>query len=150
MAQRDAGSAPAMHVLALEDSVLPVVEAGLVDLVDDGYDVAKGLTLTHLPGHTAHQLGLRVDRGDARAIFCGDALHSPVQIIDPEVSTAFCADPRIAAATRRGLLEDAVEANRLLVPAHFRGHRRAHIRCNSAGFEPVFSCHPGQTEQAKE
>jgi hypothetical protein len=24
------------------------------------------------------------------------------------------------------------------VPAHFRGHRCAHIRGNSAGFEPVF------------
>lgn len=149
MAQRGAGSAPTMHVSALEDSVLPVVGAGLVDLVDDGYDVARGLTLTHLPGHTANQLGLRVDRGDARAIFFGDALHSPVQIIDPGVSTSSCADPRIAGATRRGLLEDAVETNRLLVPAHFRGHRCAHIRCNSTGFEPVFSCRPGQTEQPK-
>jgi glyoxylase-like metal-dependent hydrolase (beta-lactamase superfamily II) len=143
MAQRDAGSAPAIHILALQDSVLPVVEAGLVDLVEDGHDLAAGLTLVPLPGHTAHQMGLRINRHDGHAIFCGDALHSPVQILDPSVSTSSCADPKVAATTRRILLEDAVETKRLVVPAHFRGHRCAHIRCRSGGFEPVFSCQPG-------
>src|SRR3954469_22306362 len=42
MTQPGAGNAPAMPVSALEDSVLPVVGAGLVDLVGDGYDVARG------------------------------------------------------------------------------------------------------------
>jgi glyoxylase-like metal-dependent hydrolase (beta-lactamase superfamily II) len=143
MAQLRSGSAPAMHARALQDSVLPVVEAGLADLVDDGYEIAKGLTLIPLPGHTAGQMGMRIDRDDARAIFCGDALHSPVQIFQPELPTSSCADPRLAAVTRRGLLEDASETNRLLVPAHFRGQRCAHIRCAAAGFEPVFDCRPG-------
>jgi glyoxylase-like metal-dependent hydrolase (beta-lactamase superfamily II) len=138
MARRDAGSAPAIHIAALQDSVLPVVEAGLVDLVKDGHDLAEGLTLVPLPGHTANHMGLRINRRDARAVFCGDALHSPVQILDPGISTSSCADPEVAATTRRGLLEDAAETNRLVVPAHFRGHRCAHIRGNSAGFEPVF------------
>jgi glyoxylase-like metal-dependent hydrolase (beta-lactamase superfamily II) len=143
MARRDAGSAPAIHILALQDSVLPVVEAGLVDLVDDGYDVAEGLTLTPLPGHTPGQMGLRIERRDGRAVFCGDALHSPVQIFEPTISTSSCADPRVAAETRRTLLEDAAETNRLVVPAHFRGRRCAHVRCSSsAGFEPVFGCEP--------
>ncbi len=145
MARRDAGSAPAMHILALQDSVLPVIEAGPVDLVEGGHDLAEGLTLVPLPGHTANQMGLQIDRPDGRAIFCGDALHSPVQIFDPGISTLSCADPRVAAATRRALLEEAVETSRLVVPAHFRGHRCAHIRCGSAGFEPVFSCQPDYT-----
>jgi glyoxylase-like metal-dependent hydrolase (beta-lactamase superfamily II) len=84
-ARRAAGGAPDMHILALQDSVLPVVEAALVDLADDGYDVAEGLTLMRLPGHTAGQMGLRVDGGDGHAVFCGDAVHSPVQIFEPGV-----------------------------------------------------------------
>jgi glyoxylase-like metal-dependent hydrolase (beta-lactamase superfamily II) len=143
IAQRDAGSAPAIHITALQDSVLPVVEAGLVDLVEDGYDLAEGVTLIHLPGHTDNQMGLRINRHDGRAIFCGDALHSPVQIFAPDISTSSCVDAKVAGTTRRTLLEDAAETNRLVVPAHFRGHRCAHIRCGSAGFEPVFSCQPG-------
>lgn len=142
-AQRNAGSAAPMHALALQDSVLPVVEAGLVDLVEDGHDLATGMTLVPLPGHTAHQMGLRIERPNGRALFCGDALHSPLQVLAPELSTASCADPGLAAMTRRALLEDAAETRRLVVPAHFRGGRCAHVRCVTGGFEPVFACVPG-------
>jgi glyoxylase-like metal-dependent hydrolase (beta-lactamase superfamily II) len=71
LSRRDAGTAPAMHVRGLQDSVLPIMEAGLVDLVDDGHELARGLHLTLLPGHTVGQMGLRIDRPDGRAIFCG-------------------------------------------------------------------------------
>jgi Metallo-beta-lactamase superfamily len=67
LARCDAGTAPAMHVRGLEDSVLPVVEAGLVDPVDDGHELARGLVLALLPGHTMGQMGLQIDRPDGRA-----------------------------------------------------------------------------------
>ncbi len=54
--------------------MIPIVEAGLVDLVDDGAELAPGLVLTPLPGHTPGQMGLRIDCRDSRAIFCGDAI----------------------------------------------------------------------------
>jgi glyoxylase-like metal-dependent hydrolase (beta-lactamase superfamily II) len=139
MARRDAGMAPALHALALQDSVLPIVESGLVDLVDDGYEIAKGLVLTRLPGHTAGQMGLQVDRQNDRAIFCGDTLHSPAQIFEPDISTSTCVNAQEAAVTRRALLEDAADTGRLLVPAHFRGARCARIRRSAAEFEPVFN-----------
>jgi glyoxylase-like metal-dependent hydrolase (beta-lactamase superfamily II) len=73
LGRRDAGTAPAMHVRGLEDSVLPVVDAGLVDLVDDGHELTRGLVLTFLPGHTTGQMGLRIDRPGGlprRASYC--------------------------------------------------------------------------------
>ncbi len=42
------------------DSVIPIVEAKQCDLVDDGHDLGKGLSLCLLPGHTPGQLGLDV------------------------------------------------------------------------------------------
>ena len=143
LARRDAGTALAMHVRGLEDSVLPVIEAGLVDLVDDGHELDRGLVLNLLPGHTMGQMGLRIDRQGGRAIFCGDAVHSPVQICQPGVSTSSCIDADRAAETRRILLEEAAATGRLLVPAHFRGRRRAHIRKTGAGFAPIFEDDPG-------
>ncbi|HEX6013982.1 MAG TPA: MBL fold metallo-hydrolase [Geminicoccaceae bacterium] len=137
-ARCDAGTAPAMHVRGLQDSVFPLVDAGLVDLVDDGHEVAAGLVLAPLPGHTAGQMGLRVDRQRGRAVFCGDAIHSPAQVFQPAVSTSSCADPRLAAATRCALLEEAAATGRLVVPAHFRGQRHARVRSGPVGFEPVF------------
>jgi hypothetical protein len=50
IAQRNAGRAPLIHARALEESVIPIVEAGRADLVDDGYDLGPGLRLEPLPG----------------------------------------------------------------------------------------------------
>ena len=138
MAQREAGTIPALHGAAFEDSVVPILDAGLADLVDDGHELAPGLELTPLPGHTRGQMGALLDQVASRAIFCGDAMHSPVQIYQPDVSTAVDIDPAGAIATRRTVLEEAVETGRLVVPAHFRGRRCAHIRRTGNGFEPVF------------
>ncbi len=142
MAQREAGSVPAIHARPLEESVIPIVEAGLADLVDDGHEPGPGLRLVPLPGHTKGQMGLVVDYGEERAIFCGDALHSPLQILQPDLSTAACVDPKLASETRRSIFAEAADSGRLVVPAHFRGPRRAHIRTSGSFYAPVFG--PGK------
>lgn len=63
-------------------------------------------------------------------------MHSPAQILQPGVSTSSCDDP--AADTRQILLEEAEATGRLMVPAHFRGRRRAYVRHTGAGFAPIF------------
>jgi glyoxylase-like metal-dependent hydrolase (beta-lactamase superfamily II) len=103
-----------------------------------GHELGRGLALTPLPGHTPGQMGLLLDHLSGRAIFCGDALHSPVQIYEPHISTATCTDPSTAIVTRRAILEEATETGRLVVPAHFRGRRCAHVRRAGKAFEPVF------------
>jgi glyoxylase-like metal-dependent hydrolase (beta-lactamase superfamily II) len=121
-----------------EDSVLPIAEAGLLDLVDDGYELAEGLTLLPLAGHTPGQLGVRAD-GSAPAVFCGDAIHTPVQVLDPELSTNGCVDVLEAARVRRVLLENAVDDDLLIVPAHFRGGGCMRVGRTGRGFVPHFA-----------
>ncbi len=103
------------------DSVIPIVEAKACDLVDDGHDIAKGLSLALLPGHTPGQLGLDVVRGKDRAYFVGDAIHSPLQVVLPDLSTGFDTDKQQARETRRKFLEACAGDGRWLVPCHFRG-----------------------------
>jgi glyoxylase-like metal-dependent hydrolase (beta-lactamase superfamily II) len=138
MGQREAGRVPPIHARALEANVIPIVEAGLADLVDDGHEPGPGLRLVPLPGHTGGQMGLVVDYADHRAIFCGDAIHSPLQIFQPDLSTSTCTDPAQANRTRTAILAEAADSVRLVVPAHFRGGRCAHIRPHGSGYEPVF------------
>ncbi len=133
-----AATDPADNHGCFADSVAPLLEAGLVDAVGDDHEIAPGLTLTPLPGHTGGQMGLRIERGGTRAILCGDAIHSPVQVLRPAWSSAFCADRDDAAATRRHLLECAAEDGTLLVPAHFRSCGCARIRRDGDAFTPVF------------
>jgi len=143
MMQRETGCAPLVHARALEESVIPIVEAGLADLVDDGYDLGPGLRFAPLPGHTSGQMGLVVNYARDRAIFCGDAVHSPLQIFHPELSTSVCVDPKLASETRKTIFAEAADSGRLVVPAHFRGPRRVHIRSNGSGYEPVFGARDG-------
>lgn len=136
--QARAAAEPQVGHGSYADSVLPLLEAGRIVTVETGEEVAPGATLVPLPGHTPGQMGLRLQRPQGRAIFCGDAIHSPVQILRPEWSSAFCADPGRAEATRRGLLECAAEEDLLLVPAHFRHCGCARIRRSGDGFLPLF------------
>ena len=108
-----------------------------MELVDDGYELGKGLALLPLPGHTPGQLGVRAE-GAVPAIFCGDAIHSPLQVLDPALSTARCVDPGEARRVRRALLEKAVEGSWLVVPAHFRGTRCMRVVPTTSGFLPSF------------
>ena len=119
---------------SFRDSVLPVVEAGQVDLVDDGYQMGAGLTLQPLPGHSPGQMGLWLDKGNARALFAGDAIHHPLQLIQPELSTGFCTDPGEARISRQTMLASLADSGGLLLPAHFRHCCGWRIERHGAGY----------------
>lgn len=121
------------------DSVLPVIEAGLAETVDDGYDLTRGMRIETMPGHTPGQIGLCLDcRSHGQALFCGDAIHSPVQVYQPDWASAFCSDRKQAVATRLALLERAAETGALVVPAHLRGAHGMTIAREGGGYRPDF------------
>jgi len=130
-----------------QDSVLPVLEAGLVTPVLADELIAPGTTIVPLPGHTAGQVGLEIEQSSGPGLLlCGDAIHSPIQVTHPEWSSFLCHDPAQAEATRRSLIERAAAEELLLLPGHLRaapamGVKRVagrHIPsfCNCRG-EPV-------------
>ena len=133
-----AAAEPGVSHGAFADSVQPLLDAGLVDAVADGHELAPGLVLKPLPGHTVGQMGLWLERAGARAIFCGDAIHSPVQVLRPDWSSAFCTDAEEAADTRRTLLECAAEDGTVLVPAHFRNCGCTRIARDGEGYRPIY------------
>lgn len=114
-------SDPSVNHGSFADSVTPVIEAGLADVVEPGHMVADGAAILPLPGHTPGQVGLDVDTSaGTRIVICGDAIHTPFQVLRPEHSSAFCSDPAGAAETRGALLERAAEDDVVLIPAHLR------------------------------
>jgi glyoxylase-like metal-dependent hydrolase (beta-lactamase superfamily II) len=104
-----------------EDSVVPVHEAGQVLLWEDSHRIDGNLLLEPAPGHTPGSSVLTLTSGSDRALFVGDLMHSPVQILEPETNSCFCEDPAAAIATRRRLLGQAADTNALVLPAHFPG-----------------------------
>ena len=110
-----------------EDSVIPVEQAGLTHLWDDTHRIDANLTLELAPGHTPGSSVLRLDSGSDHALFVGDLVHTPLQIVEPDTNSCFCEDPAAARKTRHELLGRAADDNALVFPAHLGGHGAAEI-----------------------
>jgi glyoxylase-like metal-dependent hydrolase (beta-lactamase superfamily II) len=110
------------------DSVLPVYEAGLVDLVADDHVVTDGVRLVPSPGHTPHHVSLMIESGGHSAVFSGDAIHHPCQIAYPDWGSATDFDPEQAQTSRWELLRRCAESGALIIGAHFADPVAGRIR----------------------
>jgi glyoxylase-like metal-dependent hydrolase (beta-lactamase superfamily II) len=108
------------------DSIAPVLDRAV--LWESTYRVDSNLSLEPAPGHTPGSSIVRLASGPDRAVFVGDLLHSPVQILEPRYNSCFCEDPQQAADTRRSVLERAADTGELVVPAHFAGTSAVEVR----------------------
>jgi glyoxylase-like metal-dependent hydrolase (beta-lactamase superfamily II) len=102
-----------------DDSLLPVIDAGLVDPAEHGMELFPGFSFEAAPGHTPDQLAIRVRSDDVEALFTADAFHTPIQIVRPDWSSRFALDPKAAQATRESILERAAKEGTILFPSHF-------------------------------
>jgi glyoxylase-like metal-dependent hydrolase (beta-lactamase superfamily II) len=120
--------------LVFADSVLPVDEAGQLIRWSDDYQISPSLRLRPAPGHTPGSSVLWLDAGRP-AVFVGDLTHSPLQLRRPADPCAFDVDAAAAAATRRRIFTEAVEANAAVIPAHYPGRGGATIRAVADQFD---------------
>ncbi|MFI5776707.1 MBL fold metallo-hydrolase [Nocardia sp. NPDC051570] len=105
-----------------EDSVYPIEQAGLLDVLDvptHGLDIAPGLRLLPTPGHTPGQIAVQLTSGAHTAVITGDCIHHPVQLPHPEIGSCVDIDPTQAEITRRTLLSTLADTNALLFGTHF-------------------------------
>jgi glyoxylase-like metal-dependent hydrolase (beta-lactamase superfamily II) len=109
------------------DSVLPVVEAGMAVMIDDGYTLDERLTVEPAPGHTAGNAVIRLRTRGQQALFSGDVIHHPVQLPHPGLCSVFDDDPVTALQTRLNLLGEAAASNTLLLPTHFAAPFCCHV-----------------------
>ncbi|MEV7975806.1 MBL fold metallo-hydrolase [Streptomyces sp. NPDC086519] len=117
-----------------EDSVAPVHAAGQVQLWEHSHAVDGSLRLEAAPGHTPGSSVVKLQSGSDRALFAGDLMHTPLQVMHPDHSSCFCQDPAQARTTRRTLLGWAADAGALVLPAHFSGHSALEVENKGSGF----------------
>ena len=116
------------------DSVLPLIESGNMNFLEDQDEVANGLSVQLSPGHTPGHLCLNSVNG---AVFCGDIIHSPIQLRFPELSSAFCSNRDLARTTRENLLLKVAEEDSFLIPAHFPNPGWTKIRRIGKGYYQI-------------
>lgn len=110
-----------------DDSIAPVFDAGLAELVDADADLGLGLQLEPTPGHTPGHASLWVASGGERALVTGDFLHHPVQCSAPDLAFVSDEDPDRAMATRRAMLGRLAEEGTLTFGTHFPTAPAGHL-----------------------
>ncbi|MBE9636913.1 MBL fold metallo-hydrolase [Salipiger mangrovisoli] len=125
------------------DSVLPILEAGLIDEVKAGADLGPALAreagclhACDLSGHSPSQLGPSLPYPGGRLLLCGDAVHSPLQLPQPDWSSRFCFAGPEATRKRRALFTDLAESGDLLVPFHLRSALALRVHAEADAWKP--------------
>jgi len=121
----------------IDDSVMPVVEAGMADLVASDHVIDDRLRLEPAPGHTPAHVCVRLTTPAGQAIFTGDMMHRPIQVAEPEWNSRFCDDAALARKTRRGFLERHADADVIVLAAHFPVAGRIVAPGGRARFQPL-------------
>jgi glyoxylase-like metal-dependent hydrolase (beta-lactamase superfamily II) len=114
--ERDAGTEPSG---CIDDSVMPIVEAGRAKLVDSTAAIGRFLTFEPTPGHTPGHACVRLTTAEGQVVFTGDLMHRIVQVAEPAWSSRFCYDAPRAARTRGEFLERHADTGTLICAAHF-------------------------------
>lgn len=93
------------HRQAFRDSVMPLQELGVLELVTGEVTVVPGVRTLPTPGHTPGHQSIFVESGPERGIVTGDVIHSSAQFANPEWSHRADIYRVLARKSRRELLE---------------------------------------------
>jgi glyoxylase-like metal-dependent hydrolase (beta-lactamase superfamily II) len=107
------------NVGTFENSVLPVLEAGLAEIVPANHRINDHFHVEPAFGHTAGHSLLRVETDVREVYFAGDAFHHVLEVHYPELHDKAAEAPEAEMETRLRILDACVEKNALLIPAHF-------------------------------
>ena len=118
------------------DSVRPVWEAGLVELVETTHqvcpEVALEPTLGHTPGHVSVRIRSGGPKGVEDALIAGDFIHHPCQLTHPEWDTPADYDGAASTETRRRMFGELAGTQTLVIGTHFSAPTAGHVVADGA------------------
>lgn len=122
------------------DSIGPVLDAGLVDLVEPDAQICDEVRLEPTPGHTKGHVSVRIRSRGEDALITGDVLHNPCQLAWPQWSTIFDGDPDAARRTRRRVLDAVADTSVLVIGTHFPTPTAGHVRRDGEAYRLECNC----------
>jgi glyoxylase-like metal-dependent hydrolase (beta-lactamase superfamily II) len=111
------GMQESLRVLA--DSVQPVADAGLVDLVESDHHLTDEVWLEPTPGHTPGHVSVRISSKGQSGVITGDMVHNPVQFAEPTWRCYADDDAEAAVATRLDFVRRYGDTDTLVLGTHF-------------------------------
>lgn len=120
------------------DAVLPVVEAGLVDLIGPDHRPCPEITLMPTPGHTPGHVSIVIESKGKKAIITGDLMHCPIQFAEPQRIVRFDMNQEQGAQTRQAFVEKLSNQDVLVLGSHFADPTAGYVVSDDDGcrFKP--------------
>jgi glyoxylase-like metal-dependent hydrolase (beta-lactamase superfamily II) len=109
-------SAEVRHIL---DSVRPILDADLADLVETNHRLSDAMWLEPTHGHTPGHVSLHIASRGQHAIVTGDVFHNPIQFAEPEICSIGCVDKEMSRKTRREFLAKYENRAARIFAVHF-------------------------------
>ncbi|HEY1930054.1 MAG TPA: MBL fold metallo-hydrolase [Caulobacteraceae bacterium] len=118
----------------LADSVTPILEAGLAELVEMDHVISPEVRLVPTPGHTPGHVSVLIESEGQRAVITGDMTHHPCQMGHPEWSPPFDSDGQAAARMRRHMFEQWADTPLLVIGTHYAGPTAGRVVRDGAAY----------------
>jgi glyoxylase-like metal-dependent hydrolase (beta-lactamase superfamily II) len=131
----------------VEDSVQPIIDAGVYDLVETTHRITGEVSLFPTPGHTPGHVSVMVRSDREEAVIAGDVMHHPVQLFDPAIESNFDSSPAEATATRLAFIAGHANRDVLVLGTHFARPSGGRIVTDAAGWR--FSQSPESSAKEK-
>jgi glyoxylase-like metal-dependent hydrolase (beta-lactamase superfamily II) len=103
----------------IEDSVQPIFDAGMADLVHSDHRVTDEVWLEPTPGHTPGHVSIHIASRGEEAIITGDMIHHPCQIAHTDWSSTADWDQDMSRDTREAFLNRYTDRGVLIIGTHF-------------------------------
>jgi glyoxylase-like metal-dependent hydrolase (beta-lactamase superfamily II) len=116
------------------DSVRPIFDAGLVDLVEMDHSISPEVCLRPTPGHTPGHVSVVIESEGQRAVITGDIAHHPCQMAHPEWATSLDSDTQAATTTRAKLFAEWADQPILVIGTHYAAPTAGHVKREGAAF----------------
>ena len=118
----------------MTDSIRPVQQAGLIDLVDSHHRICDEVRLIPTPGHTVGHVSVEIESRGARALITGDIIHHPCQLAHPEWSVTTDYDGAESITTRERIFEDIADEDVLVIGTHWPKPTAGYVAREGAAF----------------
>jgi glyoxylase-like metal-dependent hydrolase (beta-lactamase superfamily II) len=109
------------------DSVKPIWDAGLVELVETDHRVCDEISLEPTLGHTPGHVSIRIRSRGEEALITGDFTHHPCQLARPDWAAEVDFDKAASTATRRRVYAALAGTPTLVIGTHFAAPCAGHI-----------------------
>ena len=118
----------------MDDSVRPVFNAGLVDLVNMDHIVSDEVCLEPTTGHTPGHVSIHIRSAGEEALITGDCIHHPCQIERMDWASSADYDQQASTVTRHNLMKKYADQDILIIGTHFATPTAGHLKSRDDGY----------------